>query len=635
MAQLDVAIERHQRREDRAADAWSQACLEASNEPHVRAWRQLCLLGKQAFDAEEFEALVQQDVAQAGAPMTWSAWIDHYNRCVDLRRQLFDLLYTCGPELGEGGFGKVVHCTRQGWHEKLALKQVTIAKLTLKSARNLEEEMRLWAKLRHQGCVRYYGSYELAEQSVMVTELCAGGCLLDLLVEAEHFAEVHAKYIAWQVTKAVAYLHRVGIAHRDIKPENVLCTDREPHRRGHVKLCDFGCAAEFDRSHADERSFQQLIGTPEYLAPEVVSGLMLRRKKQPAPGYTYKVDHWALALSRWCGPSPQRISHWCPPPSSQVDHWALGCLVYELLAGEPPFFSDDDEEQFQLTLHAELTFPDATFGGVEPQARELIGLLLERDPQARAGDANALEHPWLRMPARLTYREGEQGSPHYTERRSRGDSSACRSTDRTSRSSEDSTTASLRDRASHAESELEADPATEEAAGGGAASPSKGGGDGGGGGGLNGPRPTPVSLEDSGRQRSVSGPMSDEQAAEMSELLNWEVRACARACDAHLPLRAPLRSLSLSIPGRTPGRAPRPRSLAVAPQAPPDEEMLNWPDPADPGTTLYSPLDRRRSAAVRSQAVRSARRERNRGRRGSLGGFLSPRDSTLSSNPDS
>ena len=489
MPQLDVAIERHQRREDRAAYAWSEACVEApsNRELHFRAWCHLGLLGKHGLDAEEFELLVQQDVAQTGVPATWSAWVDHHNRCMDLRRQLFDQLYTCGPTLGEGGFGKVVRCTRQGWDEKLALKQVTIAKLTLTSARNLEDEIRLWAKIRHHGCVRYYGAYELAEQCVMVTELCAGGCLLDLLVEAEHFTEVHAKYIAWQVTKAVAYLHGIGIAHRDIKPENVLCTDKEPHRRGHVKLCDFGCAAEFDKSHADERSFQQLVGTPEYLAPEMVSALMLRSKRQAAPGYTYKVDHWAL-----------------------------GCLIYELLAGEPPFFSDDDAEQFQLTLYAELTFPDATFSGVEPQARELIGLLLERDPEARAGDSNALEHAWLGMPARLSYCEGSHGSSSQfdTWRSSEGTS------ERTTTSRTTSWT-SLRDFAESSE----ADPAATEA---GYASPHKGGGRG-----LNGSKPTPISLEDTGRTVSaaqVSGrfanlPMSDEQAAQMSELLNWEVRA--------------------------------------------------------------------------------------------------------------
>jgi serine/threonine protein kinase len=104
------------------------------------------------------------------------------------------------------------------------------------------------------------------------------------------------------VSEAVVHLHRMGIAHRDIKPENVLCTDKQPHKQGHIKLCDFGFAAEFveDESHSAS-VFTQLIGTPEYLAPEMVGALLKRREGKEAQGYTFKVDYWAL-----------------------------GCLVYEL-----------------------------------------------------------------------------------------------------------------------------------------------------------------------------------------------------------------------------------------------------------------------------------------------------------------
>ena len=90
-----------------------------------------------------------------------------------------------------------------------------------------------------------------------------------LVAMLEHLAR--AARVRRQICGAIVYLHHIGIAHRDIKPENVLCTDREPHVRGHVKLSDFGFAAEFDA--ASEGSFNQLLGTPEYLAPEMVQAL--------------------------------------------------------------------------------------------------------------------------------------------------------------------------------------------------------------------------------------------------------------------------------------------------------------------------------------------------------------------------
>ena len=98
---------------------------------------------------------------------------------------------------------------------------------------------------------------------------------------------------------------------------------------------------------------------------------MLRRKRQPAPAYGHKVDLWAL-----------------------------GCLIFEVITGEPPYLSEDDEEQYRLTLTAPLRFPAEDFGPLSPDVQELLQDLLDRDPDTRCSH-NLLQHPWLQAPTRL------------------------------------------------------------------------------------------------------------------------------------------------------------------------------------------------------------------------------------------
>ena len=369
--QAEAMLAVHERRLERVRTAWVASCEADAPEPHVVAWEQIGWLGR-GFDSEEFAELVAADAQQHDTPLTFCSFVDHHNRLVPERAAIFSRRYMLDTDepLGEGGFGRVLRGTRTDTEETYAIKCSLKSKLKDKARRNLESEIRLWSRVSHAGICNCYDVFELADQIVMVTELCVGGCLLDQLMDVEHFTEEDAKQISRQVSNAVVYLHENGIAHRDIKPENVLCTDKEPHVRGHIKLCDFGFAAEFSKEAlADEGSapkdFNQLIGTPEYLAPEMVEDFMRVRKREQVRSYTYKVDYWAL-----------------------------GCLMFELFAGEPPYLSDDDEKQFELTLTAPLIFPPDQFDQVSETAQGLLRALLERNPSERLG-MRCLTHDWL------------------------------------------------------------------------------------------------------------------------------------------------------------------------------------------------------------------------------------------------
>jgi len=213
--------------------------------------------------------------------------------------------------------------------------------------------------------------YELPEAIILVTELCDGGCLMDALEVVETMNEASVRTIGKQVVDALLHLHLVAkVAHRDIKPENVLCTSRSPHVEGRVLLSDFGLAATLQAGGG----LTKLVGTPDYLAPEMISALKTRRKSletgSALPDATY---------------------------DERVDLWALGVLLYELFTGFPPFDADDDEALFQMILEAPLAFPEVPFASCSPECTELLRRLLERDPERRiSGDElRAAVDAWL------------------------------------------------------------------------------------------------------------------------------------------------------------------------------------------------------------------------------------------------
>jgi len=276
----------HERRSERVLHAWEDGLASSSAQPHIAAWKQIGWLD--GPDSASFSQLVDTDVADVGPPVTFTDFIDHYNRMLEKRAILFETSYQLGNKLGEGGFGMVVKGTHIGSAKTYALKCAQKEQLSERAMKGVEAEIRLWMRVQHSGVCRLFDAFELRAQIVMVTEICPGGCLLDQIVNLDGFSEADAQHISRQVSDAVVHLHRMGIAHRDIKPENVLCTDSEPHKRGHIKLCDFGFAAEFveDESHPAS-TFNQLIGTPEYLAPEMVGALLKRRQGLEAQGYTF------------------------------------------------------------------------------------------------------------------------------------------------------------------------------------------------------------------------------------------------------------------------------------------------------------------------------------------------------------
>lgn len=158
-----------------------------------------------------------------------------------------------------------------------------------------------------------------------------------------------AKHYIKTIVGAVAYIHDHGIVHRDLKLENFLFESKADHSE--LKLIDFGLSIFMDKYGLAYNS----VGTPYYVAPEVMSG-------------SY---------------------------DSRCDIWSLGVIAYMLMSGRPPFFGRNDEETLTAVLHANVSFDPRYFVNVSPLAIDFIETCLNRDVAARPFAAELQNHPWF------------------------------------------------------------------------------------------------------------------------------------------------------------------------------------------------------------------------------------------------
>jgi len=180
----------------------------------------------------------------------------------------------------------------------------------------------------------------------MLLEYVAGGELFTYLRSAHKFENDKALFYAVEIVSALAHCHELDIIYRDMKPENVLIDVN-----GHVKLTDFGFAKK-----VKDRTWT-LCGTPEYLAPEII----------------------------------QSKGH-----GKAVDWWSLGILIYEMLAGFPPFFDENPFDIYRKILECKVEFPRH----FSSHAKDLIRLLLTLDRTKRLGclrrgTQDILDHKWF------------------------------------------------------------------------------------------------------------------------------------------------------------------------------------------------------------------------------------------------
>uniref|UniRef100_A0A7E4VPX7 non-specific serine/threonine protein kinase n=1 Tax=Panagrellus redivivus TaxID=6233 RepID=A0A7E4VPX7_PANRE len=242
--------------------------------------------------------------------------------------------------LGVGSFGKVVLSREKRSGRLYAIKILKKAVVVSKDeVQHTMTENRVLQKCKHPFLTELTYSFQTQDRLCFVMEFAIGGDLYyhlncEVRQKKVGFDENRCRFYGAEIVMALGYLHDNNIVYRDLKLENLLL-DKD----GHIKIADFGLCKEDITYNDRTRTF---CGTPEYLAPEVLED-----------------NDYGRA----------------------VDWWGVGVVMYEMLCGRLPFYSDKHDKLFELILNSNLRFPSR----LSPPAVDLLIKLLVKNPTQRLG----------------------------------------------------------------------------------------------------------------------------------------------------------------------------------------------------------------------------------------------------------
>lgn len=251
-----------------------------------------------------------------------------------------------GEVLGKGGFGTVLKAVSFETGAFVAIKQIDKDLVDDSQLPSVMKEAEILKRLNHPNIEKIYGIIETKTSLYFVLEFVESGSLASLVKKYGVFPEPLIAIYTYQTLKGLDYLHDCSVIHRDIKGDNILIT-----KDGKVKLADFGTAKFED----NEKKSQNVVGTPYWMAPEVIEML-------PTVG-----------------------------PASDI--WSLGCTVIELLTGAPPYFELGPMTALFKIVEDQLPpFP----AGISEELNDFLVKCFDRDAGKRPSAKQLMDHQFMK-----------------------------------------------------------------------------------------------------------------------------------------------------------------------------------------------------------------------------------------------
>ncbi|CAL5207044.1 unnamed protein product [Lathyrus oleraceus] len=272
--------------------------------------------------------------------------------------------------IGKGAFGEVRVCREKTTNHVFAMKKLKKSEMLRRGqVEHVKAERNVLAEVDSNCIVKLYCSFQDDEYLYLIMEYLPGGDVMTLLMRKDILTEDEARFYVGETVLAIESIHKHNYIHRDIKPDNLLLD-----RYGHLRLSDFGLCKPLDCSTLEEKDFsmgQNVNGSTqneEHSAP---------KRTQQEQLQNWQKNRRTLAYSTVGTPdyiAPEVLLK--KGYAMECDWWSLGAIMYEMLVGYPPFYSDDPMTTCRKIVNwkSHLKFPEEA--GLSPEAKDLISRLL-------------------------------------------------------------------------------------------------------------------------------------------------------------------------------------------------------------------------------------------------------------------